>query len=108
MPGKPGDMGTYEMKRFNLRDTGTYRQEIPGQGDFVDTLEGRWFWIAQFNRYGSDGRTPCLLPVTWIDDWPIVGDFIRGDMVGICTYNNLNDKGYIDVDYFEYKAKNRR
>lgn len=31
----------------------------------------------------------------------------RGDMVGICTYNNQNDKGYIDIDYFEYHVKNR-
>ena len=31
----------------------------------------------------------------------------RGDMVGICTYNNQNDKGYVDIDYFEYNVKNR-
>jgi len=56
-----------------------YQQELPGQGGLVDTPDGRWFWIAQFNRYNSDGRTPCLLPVTWIEDWPVIGDEIKGE-----------------------------
>lgn len=75
-PGKPGDIGEYEMRRIDLHGN-PYKQELPGQGGFVDTPDGRWFWIAQFNRYGSDGRTPCLLPVTWIEDWPIIGDSIE-------------------------------
>jgi beta-xylosidase len=64
-PGTPGDPGKYEVLKFG--------DEIPGQGAFVDTPAGRWFWIGQFNRYGSDGRPPNLLPVTWIDDWPVPG-----------------------------------
>jgi beta-xylosidase len=39
----------------------------------ADTPDGRWFWMGQFNRVDSDGRTPNLLPVTWVDDWPVVG-----------------------------------
>ena len=68
-PGQPGDLGKYELLKFG--------GEIPGQGSFVDTPDGRWFWMGQFNRYGSDGRTPNLLPVTWVDDWPVAGAEIQ-------------------------------
>ena len=74
-PGTPGDIGTYEIKRIDPHGN-PYRQVLPGQGGLVDTPDGRWYWIAQFNRYGSDGRTPCLVPVTWIDDWPVIGDSV--------------------------------
>lgn len=74
-PGVPGKIGKYEMRRIDPYFK-HYRQGLPGQGGFVDTPDGRWFWIAQFNRYSSDGRVPCLLPVKWIDDWPVIGDSI--------------------------------
>ncbi|MDX1699047.1 MAG: family 43 glycosylhydrolase, partial [Melioribacteraceae bacterium] len=79
-PGEPGDVGEYEIRRTDLSGAelgGEYVQELPGQGGLFDTPDGRWFYIAQFNRFGSDGRTPCLLPVTWVDDWPIIGDSIE-------------------------------
>ena len=72
-PGKPGDPGKYEVFKFGPVGDDAYHQghELPGQGAFVDTPDGHWFWVGQFNRYGSEGRTPNLLPVTWhIDaDW---------------------------------------
>ena len=74
-PGGPGDIGMYEMRRIDPHGA-PYRQVLPGQGGLVDTPDGRWYWIAQFNRYGPDGRTPCLVPVAWIDDWPVIGDSV--------------------------------
>jgi beta-xylosidase len=78
MPGKPGDPGKYEVFKFGPVNDQTdefygRNLELPGQGGFVDTPDGRWFWIGQFNRFSSDGRLPQLLPVTWIDDWPVPG-----------------------------------
>jgi beta-xylosidase len=70
-PGMPGDPGEYDVRRFSDVQNGA--QDIPGQGGLVDTPDGRWFWIGQYNRYGADGRTPNLLPVAWVDDWPIIG-----------------------------------
>jgi beta-xylosidase len=64
-PGTPGDPGKYEVLKFG--------DSLPGQGGFVDTPDGRWFWIGQFNVMGADGRTPNLVPVTWVDDWPVPG-----------------------------------
>lgn len=64
-PGKPGDPGNYDILKFG--------DDIPGQGGFFDTPDGRWFWIGQYKQGASDGRMPNLLPVTWIDDWPVPG-----------------------------------
>ncbi len=73
-PGKPGDLGDYEVRRFGKSDAQGV-QDLPGQGALVDTPDGRWFWIAQFDRYGTDGRTPCLVPVRWEDGWPVAETF---------------------------------
>lgn len=72
-PGGPGDLGEYEILKIGPVHPKPVGQELPGQGGFVDTPDGRWFWLAQFNRTVADGRTPHLLPVTWIDDWPVIG-----------------------------------
>ncbi|MGN0854093.1 MAG: family 43 glycosylhydrolase [Kiritimatiellia bacterium] len=55
--------GPYELRYIPL--------SIPGQGALVDTPEGKWWWIAQFNTPKEPiGRAPYLCPVTWQDDWP--------------------------------------
>ncbi len=71
--GGPGDLGEYEILKIGPVHPRPVGQELPGQGGFVDTPDGRWFWLAQFNRTVADGRTPHLLPVTWINDWPVIG-----------------------------------
>ena len=44
-----------------------------GQGGIVQTPEGQW-WCFLFKDYGSVGRMPIWLPMTWsADGWPIVG-----------------------------------
>lgn len=71
-PGRPGNPGKYEVftvEKVKNRDS----LRIPGQGGYVDTPDGRWFWIGQFTRDYACGRPPHLLPVTWIDDWPVIG-----------------------------------
>ena len=71
-PGKPGNPGRYEVfaiEKVKNRDC----LRIPGQGGYVTTPDGRWFWIGQFTRSTAEGRPPCLLPVTWINDWPVIG-----------------------------------
>jgi beta-xylosidase len=64
-PGQPGDPGTYDVLKFG--------DSLPGQGGFVDTPDDKWYWIGQQNRMDSDGRMPHLVPVTWVDDWPVPG-----------------------------------
>ena len=31
----------------------------------------------------------------------------RGNMIGFFTYNNVEEKGYIDIDWFDYEISNR-
>ena len=43
------------------------------QGGIVETPDGQW-WCFLFKDYGSVGRMPIWLPMTWSEDgWPIVG-----------------------------------
>ena len=79
-PGRPGHPGKYEIFTVE-RVTSRERLRIPGQGGYVDTPDGRWFWIGQFTRNYACGRPPHLLPVAWIDDWPVIGVDIE-DMEG--------------------------
>ena len=44
-----------------------------GQGCIVQGHEGRWHALIFQDRDGV-GRVPCLMPCTWIDGWPILGD----------------------------------
>lgn len=42
------------------------------QGGMVDTPDGRWFAFL-FRDYGSLGRMPYIVPMTWQDGWPVIG-----------------------------------
>jgi beta-xylosidase len=51
------------------------------QGALVTTSTGEW-WTILFVDSGPFGRFPSLQPVTWMDDWPMVGV----DGKGVVTY----------------------
>jgi beta-xylosidase len=51
------------------------------QGALIQTQTGEW-WTMLFVDSGPFGRFPSLQPVTWIDDWPMVGV----DGKGVVTY----------------------
>lgn len=57
--------GPYEG-RIALQDLGV------AQGGLIDTPAGDWYAYL-FRDYGAVGRIPYLVPVTWIDDWPVLG-----------------------------------
>lgn len=43
------------------------------QGGIVQGVDGRW-WCFLFKDYGSVGRMPIILPMSWTaDGWPLVG-----------------------------------
>jgi beta-xylosidase len=42
------------------------------QGALIQTQTGEW-WTILFVDSGPFGRFPSLQPVTWIDDWPMIG-----------------------------------
>jgi len=43
------------------------------QGGIIDSIDGKWYGLL-FRDYGSVGRVPCLLPVSWENDWPVFGE----------------------------------
>ncbi len=47
-----------------------------GQGCLVgdDQSDQNW-WALIFQDRGGIGRVPCTLPVTWVDGWPMVGEY---------------------------------
>jgi beta-xylosidase len=45
----------------------------PHQGGLVDTSAGEW-WFVHFQEALPYGRICHLQPVTWRDDWPLMGD----------------------------------
>ena len=57
--------GPYEEK-FLLNDRNIH------QGALIHTQEGEW-WTMLFADKGAYGRTPYLLPISWEEDWPVIG-----------------------------------
>jgi beta-xylosidase len=58
--------GPYEGKVV-LQDKGV------AQGGIIDTPKGEWFAYL-FKDNGAVGRIPYLIPVTWDDGWPVLGE----------------------------------
>ncbi len=56
-----------------FEDTMGYCDQGVAQGGIVDTPDGRWFALL-FQDRGAAGRMPVLMPVTWQDGRPILGD----------------------------------
>jgi beta-xylosidase len=75
--------GPYEEK-IVIRDNGNLGTGIH-QGALVETQTGEW-WSVIFQDGGAFGRFPTLQPVTWQDDWPMVG--VNGK--GVATYQKPN------------------
>jgi len=54
----------------------------PNQGGFLVDDAGNWFFFTHHGHGQWYGRAASLLPVTWIDGWPVVG---KPDKDGIGT-----------------------
>lgn len=44
-----------------------------GQGCIIDDKNGNWYGLV-FQDRGGIGRVPLLMPCTWKDGWPMLGD----------------------------------
>jgi beta-xylosidase len=53
----------------------------PHQGAYVETPDGEG-WFIHFQSDGAHGRIVHLEPVSWRDDWPIVGQDPQDEIVG--------------------------
>jgi beta-xylosidase len=66
----PAPFGPYVAK--TVLEQGTTSINGPHQGALVDTPRGQW-WFVHFQDRGLYGRIVHLNPVTWVDDWPLMG-----------------------------------
>lgn len=74
--------GTWETRQIGHVDRQVDRE--PNQGGLIELPSGAWWFLTHQGTGAWEGRTMCLLPVTWIDGWPIIGKVGEngiGDMV---------------------------
>lgn len=65
-------MGPYTERR-QLTDRNREWNE-PNQGGLVDTASGDWYFLTHHGAGDWAGRCMSLLPVTWVEGWPIMGE----------------------------------
>ncbi|KAA6335630.1 Non-reducing end alpha-L-arabinofuranosidase BoGH43B [termite gut metagenome] len=70
--------GPYEKKV--VLEKGVTDVNGPHQGAWIDTPDGQW-WFIHFQSVDNIGRVCHLQPMSWKNDWPIIGVDI--DMNGI-------------------------
>ncbi|MEP6747976.1 MAG: glycoside hydrolase 43 family protein [Bacteroidota bacterium] len=45
----------------------------PNQGALLETKKGKWYFLTHHGTGDWSGRIMSLLPVTWVDGWPLIG-----------------------------------
>lgn len=103
----PGSMRTVVIHRAD-KITGPWEGRIGlqdlgvAQGGLIDMPNGQWYAYL-FRDYGSVGRIPYLVPVTWENGWPVLGEngkvpgtldlpAIKGLIPGIVNSDEFNRK----------------
>jgi len=82
--------------RIALQDKGV------AQGSIIDTPDGRWFAYL-FQDHGAVGRIPYLVPLKWVDGWPVLGvDAKVPDMLDLPPNKSLIP-GVVNSDDFQRK-----
>lgn len=80
---KPGT-GRYVMARRSKKLFGPYKEEKqlalasreamePNQGGIIQGKDGKWYFLTHHGTGDWSGRIVSLLPVIWIDGWPLIG-----------------------------------
>ncbi|HSV87480.1 MAG TPA: glycoside hydrolase 43 family protein [Bacteroidales bacterium] len=69
------------------------------QGSVIQTPDGRWY-AYKFRDYGAVGRIPYLIPMKWVDGWPVLGtNGVVPDKLDIAV-KNINASGIVATDEF--------
>jgi beta-xylosidase len=92
--------GPYDNKQiFHVNKT---KDKEPNQGGLIQTEAGDWWFFTHQGTGSWEGRAACLLPVIWVDGWPIIGE-IGKDGIGnmIWQYKkpiSIKTKAYIQTN----------
>ncbi|MGL5273619.1 MAG: glycoside hydrolase family 43 protein [Phocaeicola sp.] len=81
--------GPYEWKTVMAQ--GKTEINGPHQGAWVTTQTGE-DWFIHFQDVGAHGRLTMLQPMTWVNDWPVIGVDKDGDGCGdpVASYKKPN------------------
>ena len=71
-------MGPYTEKHQLSHIQVEYNE--PNQGGYLQDAEGKWYYFTHHGHGDWTGRIASLLPVTWIDGWPIIGQPDKDDI----------------------------
>jgi len=88
--------GPYEG-RIGLQDKGV------AQGGLIKTPKGEWYAYL-FRDNGAVGRIPYLVPVTWKDEWPVIGIDGKVPMELDLPANKSLIPGIVNSDEFNRKS----
>jgi beta-xylosidase len=89
-------IGRYVMMQRADKITGPYteRRQLshvqvefhePNQGGIVQTESGDWFFFTHHGNGSWEGRPASLIPVTWKDGWPVIGN-VGPDGIGTMVW----------------------
>ena len=89
--------GPYEKKIILETPFETYGGV--GQGCLVgDNHSDQNWWALIFQDRGGIGRVPCALPVTWVEGWPMVGEYtgVINESIAECPADNPSGNPRLD------------
>jgi len=58
----------------------------PNQGGILQTEQGDWYFFTHHGSGSWEGRCNSLIPVTWVNGWPIIGE-IGDDGIGTMVWS---------------------
>lgn len=93
--------GPYERKLV-FDDHMDYRNNGIAQGGIFDTLDGDWYTVL-FQDHGAVGRIPCVLPVVWDNDWPVLGQDGKAPQTFEVKLPRSAPKPLVISDEFDYE-----
>lgn len=93
------EKGRYVMAKRSKTIMGPYQEEKqllhpcreamePNQGGIVQAPDGNWYFLTHHGTGSWEGRAVSLLPVTWIDNWPVIGD-VGADGIGSMVWEGI-------------------
>jgi len=85
------DKGRYVMAKRSRKLMGPYSEEKqlalpcreamePNQGGIVLGKDGNWCFLTHYGTGDWSGRIASLLPVTWLEGWPVIGHPLPGNI----------------------------
>lgn len=105
--------GRYVMAKRSKKIEGPYKEERqltrnvkgsnePNQGGIIKGSNGKWYFLTHHGDGDWAGRVMSLLPVTWVDGWPIIGK-IETDGIGVIEWEGKMPAKSSHVSYKVYE-----